>query len=494
MLKNKKILLITPPYHCGVVESAGRWPNLGLLYIAGELRKTGFEPVYYDAMAKFHTMEEVVRTIKDTQPGAVVITAITATINTALEVLKHVKKIGPDIITVLGGIHPTFCSEQILQENTDIVDFCCIGEGEHTLQELLLTVDALRCDYDKNLLQAVRGIAFMYNGQAVKTASRPFIEDLDTLSPAWDIVNWKDYPLYFIDNSIVAIVSSSRGCTNHCAFCSQHKFWNSTYRERDPWKFADEMELLAAEYGINVFFIADEYPTRSRERWEKILDILIEKNLGVHILLETCVADIIRDADILWKYRKAGIMFVYLGVESTKDSRLEMFKKDIKFEQSRDAIKLLKTAGMITESSLIIGMPDETPGTIAETLELAFLYGTDYMHFLFITPWPYADMYEQLKTFIEETDFSKYNLVEPIIRSNYMTRKELMQSVLNCYKEYYSRRIPEWHAMRGDEFKKQCLLKGMKAIMENSFLKKHMHEVKSFKSGVPGPELPVSGH
>ena len=43
MKKANKVMLITPPYHCGVVESAGRWPNLAFIYIAGELEKHGFE-------------------------------------------------------------------------------------------------------------------------------------------------------------------------------------------------------------------------------------------------------------------------------------------------------------------------------------------------------------------------------------------------------------------------------------------------------------------
>ena len=34
-----RVILVTPDYHCGVVESAGTWPNLGFVYIAGELRK-----------------------------------------------------------------------------------------------------------------------------------------------------------------------------------------------------------------------------------------------------------------------------------------------------------------------------------------------------------------------------------------------------------------------------------------------------------------------
>lgn len=38
MKKLRKILLITPPYHSGVVESAGVWLNVGFVYIAGSLR------------------------------------------------------------------------------------------------------------------------------------------------------------------------------------------------------------------------------------------------------------------------------------------------------------------------------------------------------------------------------------------------------------------------------------------------------------------------
>jgi anaerobic magnesium-protoporphyrin IX monomethyl ester cyclase len=35
----KKVLFITPPYHCGVVEVAGRWAPLTFAYLAGEVRK-----------------------------------------------------------------------------------------------------------------------------------------------------------------------------------------------------------------------------------------------------------------------------------------------------------------------------------------------------------------------------------------------------------------------------------------------------------------------
>lgn len=468
MKKPNKVMLITPPYHCGVVESAGRWPNLGFIYIAGELERAGFDVEIYDAMSKFHEYDQIRKHIQIEAPDFVGVTAITATINDAIEVLKIAKQELPEVTTFLGGVHPTFLYEEILLANGRWVDYCVLGEGELTAPELL---DGHRNGRD---MSKVRGIAFTRNGRVLCTAPRVFMADLNALSPAWHLVNWSDYPLYFIDDSTVAIVSSSRGCIHSCFFCSQHKFWQGSYRERDPHNFVAEIEHLAATYGINVFFIADEYPTRSRERWEKILDLLIEKQLGVHILMETCVPDIIRDRDNLHRYRQAGILFIYLGVEATNDRKLAEFKKDIKFEESKEALKLVRDAGMIVESSLIIGTPSETPASIQETLKTAYEYNADFMHFLLLAPWPYADMYESLKPYIEVWDYSKYNLVEPIIKPAAMTRDQLMSAVLNCYKKYYMRKLPEWANMKGNDLKRSILIKGMKAIIDNSFLKDHM--------------------
>lgn len=464
----KKVLLITPPYHCGVVESAGRWPNLGFIYIAGEVRRAGFEVIIYDAMSKYHGYQEIEARLKEIQPDFVCSTAYTATINDAIKVLGLAKRLNPQVITLVGGVHPTFCYEEILKENPEKIDFCILGEGEITVPQLLTAVTA------GGDVAQVRGIAYLQNGQVVKTDERPFITDLDSLNPAWDLIDWNDYPLYFLEDSHVAIVNSSRGCIHKCAFCSQHKFWKGTYRERDPERFTAEIEYLFKEYGVNVFFLADEYSTKTRKRWEKILDILIEKNLGVHLLVETCVGDIIRDRDIIWKYKKAGILFVYIGVEATNKKRLDQFKKNIKFKESREAIRIINEAGIISESSLILGMPDETKETIQETFRLAREYDSDFMHFLMIAPWPYADIYRDLEPYIEERDYSKYNLVEPIIRPKEMTRDELFKEMLNCYKNYYMKKLSQWYKMNGNELKRKCLLSGMKAIVENSFLKDHM--------------------
>ena len=55
----KRIALITPPYHSGVVESAGTWLNVGFVYIAGSLRAAGYEVDYYDAMSLWHKWPDI---------------------------------------------------------------------------------------------------------------------------------------------------------------------------------------------------------------------------------------------------------------------------------------------------------------------------------------------------------------------------------------------------------------------------------------------------
>ena len=488
----KKLLLITPPYHAGVVEAAGSWPNIGFVYIAGHVRAAGFEVEIYDAMTKGHTIHQIKQHIADSKPDVVGSTAYTSSINDAIKVLRVAKEVNPNIITLIGGIHANFCYEELLGDYPELLDIVVTGEGELTTPELLRVLN--ECPYTGGVtgfphdcgLENVLGIAYREEGQLRVNPPRPFVEDLDSLIPAWDLVEWLDYSFYVMPGSRLGIVNSSRGCTNECSFCSQQKFWHRSYRERKAEKFVEELEYLRDTYGVTVVMLSDEYPTRNRDRWEKILELMIERQTNVYLLLETCVGDIIRDAEIMWKYRKAGVLHIYVGVEATSQDKLDHFKKNIGCEQSREAIRLINDAGMLTECSFVLGMPDETPESIADTLELAKHYNPDFAHFLLIAPWPYADIYGELKDYVVERDFAKYNFVEPVVKPKNMTMEEISRAVIDCYRQYYMDKIKEYDSMR-DEFKRDYLLRSMKVMMENSFLVKHItgmgeipEEVKKF--------------
>src|SRR6266498_3138337 len=98
-----KVLFVTPPYHCGVVEVAGRWIPLQYVYLAGAARAAGFDCEIYDAMS-----------LDVGHADVVCVSAITASYPDALEVARAAKARGA--ITVMGGVHPNFMWRETLED------------------------------------------------------------------------------------------------------------------------------------------------------------------------------------------------------------------------------------------------------------------------------------------------------------------------------------------------------------------------------------------
>ena len=466
MKKHAKILLITPPYHSGVVESAGVWLNVAFVYLAGSLRAAGYDPVIYDAMSAWHTYDDIGQRIRDEKPDVVGTTAFTAGIVDALKVLKLAKEVDPRITTIIGNSHPTYCYDEILSAPDNPVDYIVMGEGEETVVELM------NCLASGGDPVKVRSIAFKQDGNVTVTPPRPFIKDLDSLPMAWDLVDWKLYTYKPMKDSILAIVSTSRGCSQKCSFCSQQLFWKRHWRGRSAENVVAELEHLRDTYGVNVVMFADETPTLDGKRWERILDLLIERRVGIKILMETRVDDIIRDEHIMDKYRLAEVDHIYVGVEATSQATLDTFNKNIKVEDSKRALDLINAQDIVSETSFVLGMPDDTPESMAKTLELAKYYNPDMAFFLAIAPWPYSEIYPSLKEHIEVMDYSRYNLVEPVVKPKNMTLQEVQEWLGRASREFFTHKMNTLDTMSPK--KREFMVKVIHIIATSSYLAKTM--------------------
>lgn len=493
----KRVALITPPYHSGVVESAGTWLNVGFVYIAGALRTAGFEVDYYDAMSLWHTWPEIRQRIEAFKPDAVATTAYTASVVDAIKLLGFTKEINPEIVTILGNVHATFCYNEVLDSDHDSVDYIVRGEGEETLPELLACLNSA-CDPQK-----VAGLAFWRNHEVTVTPDRPYIQDLDALPTAWDLVEWPIYTYRAKHDARLAIVSTSRGCKQQCSFCSQQLFWSRSWRARSAENVVAELELLNGTYGVEVAMLSDEIPTLDRERWERILDLMIERKVPVKLLMETRVDDILRDADILDKYRRAGVEHIYVGVEAGSQETLDLFKKDTLVEQSKQAIDLINNADIVSETSFVLGMPSDTPDSIARTIELAKHYNPDMAFFLAISPWPYAELYPELEPYVATKDYRKYNLVEPVIKPKHMTLKELEQELGKAAQKFYMHKFK--HLGELTPWKQEFMLSVFDILITNSYLAGHMQamiagggemppKIQKLVKSMPARKHPDSGH
>lgn len=464
-----RVLLVTAPYHAGVVEAAGVWMPLNFVYLAGEARAAGAEVRIYDAMSLFATHEDVAKVIEDFRPDLVATTAITATEPDCRVICETAKRWSPAVRTIVGNVHATFCWEQILRDDPN-VDFVGLGEGEATIADLVRALAAGETDFGK-----IPGLAWRRDGAPIANAPRALVADLDALRPAWDLLDW---PLYWYRPSPegrLAISSSARGCAQRCSFCSQQKFWARTWRGRDPSRFVEELEHLRDVHGVRVAMLSDETPTSSRHRWERILDLLVERRSGIELLMETRVDDILRDEDILPKYRAAGVSHVYVGVESVSQSTLDLYQKDIKVNESKRAIELINAHGMVSETSFVLGTPEETTASIRRTVELAKWYAPDMAFFLALTPWPYADIAPQLESRIVTRDYRRYNLVEPVMKPDNMTLEELHAELHRATGHFFHDKFKNLARLTPE--KRSFMVRVLKLLIENSYLGREMRHM-----------------
>lgn len=371
----------------------------------------------------------------------------------AQSTLRIAKEAAPNCRTVLGGIHPTFMYTQILSE-APWIDYIVRGEGEKIVVNLLRAIEG---GTDRKERERIWGIAYLDDdGQVVATPTHPVIQDLDSLTPDWSLLNWDNYidvPL----NCRVAVPNFARGCPFTCRFCSQRKFWR-TYRHRDPKKFVDEVETLVHDYKVGFMFLADEEPTIFKRQFVTLCEELIARKVKIHWGINTRVTDLLRDRDLLPLYRKAGLVHVSLGTEATAQLNLDVFRKQTTVEQNKLAVKLLRDAGIVAEVQFIMGLENENAETIEETYRMALDWKPDMVNWNMYTSWPFAELFEELGDKVEVRDYSKDNFVTPIMKPEGMTREQVLKGALKNYARFSMRKgFLDFPWIR-DRFKRRSML------------------------------------
>jgi anaerobic magnesium-protoporphyrin IX monomethyl ester cyclase len=458
-----RILLIHPNYHSGGAEIAGNWPPAWVAYLSGALKSAGFSNIrFIDAMTDHIADDALEVLVREDAPDVVLCTAITPAIYQAQTTLEMVRRIHPGAVTVLGGIHGTFMYGQVLSE-APWIDYIVRGEGEEIVVNLIRALAEGRLPAER---EGIQGLAFLRDGAPFATTPHPPIQDLDSLTPDWGILNWDRY-IYIPLNCRVAIPNFARGCPFTCSFCSQWKFWRQ-YRTRDPKKFVDEIEKLVKEHHVGFFILADEEPTINKKKFVALCEELVARNLGITWGINTRVTDILRDEAELPLYRKAGLVHVSLGTEAAAQLKLDRFNKEIKVEQSKRAIELLRANGIVTEAQFIVGLENETPETLEETYNMALDWKPDLVNWNCYTPWPFSDLFQELGDKVEVRDYAKYNFVTPIIQPDVMTRDEVLKGVLNNYRRFYFKKATGGYLWDRDPYRRKYLRGCLKAYLKSA--------------------------
>jgi anaerobic magnesium-protoporphyrin IX monomethyl ester cyclase len=273
-------------------------------------------------------------------------------------------------------VFPTYHRREVLREETQI-DVIVRGEGEETAPKLIAALEA------RQPLRNIPGIACRHLGEPVATRPAPVIADLDASRIGWELIDHRRYSYWGGKRAVV--VQFSRGCPHLCNYCGQRGFW-TRWRHRDPVRFARELARLHREHGVKVINFADENPTVSKKVWRTFLEALIAEQVDLILVGSTRADDIVRDADILHLYKKAGWQRFLLGMENTDEKTLELIRTGATTTTDREAIRLMRQHGILSMATWVVGFEEETDRDHWRGLRQLLSYDPDQIQMLYVTP------------------------------------------------------------------------------------------------------------
>ncbi len=374
-----RVVLLNPPT---AVPSSSILLNLA--YLSASLKEAGHETLVLDATAPCNRLSEhdIEQRIGGFAPHFIGVTLTIDNIPATYAYLARLRRLGVPIVA--GGPHANCLPEEVLDHGGDIV---AVGEGERTI------VDLAEHFLGQRGLDDVAGLCYRDDqGQTVRTATRPLIDDLDTIPlpdhESFPIANYtgSDDPN---SNPMFWSVFTSRGCPFNCTFCSSHNVFGRTYRARSPENVAAEIEHLNRHLGVDFFPFQDDEAFINEERITRFCDLVGDKGLKVRFSARLRIDSLTES--MLTTLGRSGFRRVGFGVESWNDETLQKINKKYTVARINQSLRIIAdTRFPAVYFGHIIGFPWETPEHLRAGLDEIAKMPESITYFSSIgTPIPY---------------------------------------------------------------------------------------------------------
>jgi radical SAM superfamily enzyme YgiQ (UPF0313 family) len=435
------IFLANAPYFLkeryGRLASVGATlPHLGLLMLGAVLRKAGHLVRILDASALGLGYEHTLKEIQKFQPDFIALTAVTPSILKTVKLASMVKKAIPGIPIIIGGAHFTAVPEQTLTDYP-VFDFGVVGEGEHTLVNLVEALAAGRS------ISEVPGVAFRENGLVMLTSQSPPINDLDSLPfPAWDLLDGfpgQYRPALFKYKKLPSThIVSARGCPNKCIFCDTSVF-RRRIRFHSPEYVLEMVGYLIKDFGIKEVIFEDDQFLIKKDRVARICEGLLQSGWDISWCCSGRVNSV-NDLELLKLMKRSGCWQINYGIESGNQEILDFARKGITIEQIETAVRLTHQAGILSKGYFIFGLPYETEETMNKTIRFAKRISLSDISVFTLTPFPGSRMYDMAEQHgTLDNDLEKMNLLEVVYVPYGLSKEKLLYYQHRFMREFYFR-------------------------------------------------------
>jgi radical SAM superfamily enzyme YgiQ (UPF0313 family) len=195
------------------------------------------------------------------------------------------------------------------------------------------------------------------------------------------------------EGGTAATVIPSVGCPMGCNFCTTSAFFGGKGRFVNFYETGDElfevMCRIESELKVHSFFVMDENFLLHRARAMRLLERMKQASKSWEL-------SVFASANAIRKYSmqelaELGISWVWMGLESPKSGYNKLHGADI-----GQLTRELREHGIRVQGSTIIGLEHHTPDNIAEDIESAVSYQTDFHQFMLYTPVPGTPLYQEM--------------------------------------------------------------------------------------------------
>jgi radical SAM superfamily enzyme YgiQ (UPF0313 family) len=417
-----KVLLIEPPLSPFDVPTKGiaMPPPYHLEVLAGRL--VGNHDVH---ILDMRIDEDLDTELSRFKPDVVGCSCVAANSHLVKQILRRVKEVAPDIITVVGGHHPSLMPED---SNEAFIDVVVIGEGEETLYEVVGA-----CESKRNWGE-IPGIGYRSQDGEFRINQDRELMDLDKLPiPARSLTRlYRDKGLYFRVNwRPIDCTITSRGCPNKCTFCGLWKINHGKYRARPPHLIADELEAIAVP---NVSFI-DDNTLDHVENSSALADEIKRRGIKKSYELYGRVDTIVRHPNLVEKWRDVGMKLLLLGLESCDNEALKIMRKRTTTEMNRKAIEICHANDVEVVAYLIVdpAFDHEDFRRLSEYVEQNNL---THPVFTILSPFPGTDLYNTVKDTLITEGFELIDFFHTVLPTR-LPLDEFYEEFVNLYRRAY---------------------------------------------------------
>jgi anaerobic magnesium-protoporphyrin IX monomethyl ester cyclase len=384
------LLMTTAPPSKGPWIHGRRFIPLGLSYVAAALEKAGFEVQVIDNYLLENPVDQVKLEVEKLKPEIVGITCSSATYSRCVETAKAIKDALPSCKVVVGGWHPSYEPESMLEHPQ--IDYVVMGEGERAMVEL---ATGIKHGADLGLIP-IPGVAFRREGEIVKNPQK-FISNLDELPfPARHLLpmHLYDRRIEYLDVKPVDNMNIMRGCPYNCAFCEVKQLWGTVCRSFSPRRVLEEINHLVANYGTKgIYFINDNFTIRKKETSE-LCELIRKSGLDLEWVCDTRVDLVSRE--LLRKMRAAGCKTIWFGGESGSQRILDKVNKGVSLEETEKAFRICREEGIQTACSFLLGIPGEKVSEMEATFKFARKLDPDWCKFNIYVAVPGSSLYREV--------------------------------------------------------------------------------------------------